>query len=338
MTSDSPQGNPSPPPRGKLRVFFSYSPQAGKTTAMLQAARDKDAQGVDVAVGLVEARPWEPVQTLLRGLPTIPLKEFIREDEVLREFDLLGALERRPRLLVLDDLAHTNVPGARNPKRWQDVEELLEKGIDVYCTLNLQNLESLNDIMSQITGSAIAETVPDSFIEQAEEVTFIDVSPDDLVRRLERQKKSDGGSPKPWLRNFFKDRNLELLREMALRFVVDRAENSVERQARDSKASVSRSPADRLLVCVSSNPASAKLVRTAHRMARALRIEWIAVYVETLAHLHAPEKERDLALRHLALAEKLGAETNILSGLDLATEVLHFAKSRSVTKLMVEKP
>ncbi len=305
---------------------------------MLQAARDKDAQGVDVAVGLVEARPWEPIQTLLRGLPTIPLKEFIRADEVLREFDLLGALERRPKLLILDDLAHTNVPGARNPKRWQDVEELLEKGIDVYCTLNLQNLESLNDIMTQITGSPIVETVPDSFIEQAEEVTFIDAAPDDLVRRLERQKKTDGSSPKPWLRNFFKDRNLELLREMALRFVVDRAENLMERQSRDSKSSVIRTPSDRLLVCVTPNPNSAKLVRTAHRLSRALRIEWIAVYVETLAHLHAPEKERDLALRHLALAEKLGAETNILSGLDLATEVLLFAKSRSVTKIMVEKP
>jgi two-component system sensor histidine kinase KdpD len=342
MTKHNPNSpnfsNPFNPKRGKLRVFFSYSSQAGKTTAMLQAARDRDAQGVDVCVGLVEARPWEPVQVLLRGLPTIPLKEFIRGDEVLREFDLLGALERRPRLLVLDDLAHTNVPGARNPKRWQDVDELLEKGIDIYCTLNLQNLESLNDIMSQITGTPISETVPDSFIEQAEEVTFVDVAPEDLVRRLERQGKSDAGQPKPSLRNFFKDRNLELLREMALRFVVDRAENSGEKQNRDSKSSVIRTPSERLMVCVTSNPTSSKLVRTAHRMARALRIEWIAVYVETLSHLHAPEKDRELALRHLALAEKLGAETTMLSGLDLATEVLHFARARDVTKIMVEKP
>ncbi|MGH7740126.1 MAG: ATP-binding protein [bacterium] len=326
------------PPRGRLRVFFSYSAQAGKTTAMLQAARDRDAQGVDVCVGLVESRPWEAIQTLLRGLPIIPLKEFIQGGDLFRGFDLLGALSRQPRVLVLDDLAHTNVPGARNPKRWQDVDELLEKGIDVYSTLNLQNLESLNDIMSQITGMPITETVPDRFIEQADEVTFIDAAPEDLIRRLEKQKKSDQGSPQPSLRNFFMDRNLELLREMALRFVVDRVENFMERQSRDSKTSVIQTPADRLMVCVTPNPTSSKLVRTAHRLSRALRIEWIAVYVETIAHLHAPEKDRDLALRHLALAEKLGAETTILSGLDLATEVLHFARTRSVTKVMVEKP
>jgi two-component system sensor histidine kinase KdpD len=326
------------PNRGKLRIFFSYSSQAGKTTAMLQAARDQDAQGVDVCVGIVEARPWEALQTLMRGLPSIPLKEIIQGDEVLREFDLLGALERKPRLCVMDDLAHTNTPGSRNPKRWQDAEELLERGIDVYSTLNLQNLESLNDIMTQITGIPINETVPDAFIEQAMEVTFIDVFPEDLSKRLERQKKTSLGHPQPWLKNFFKDRNLDLLREMALRFVVDRAETNIHRGTGVENPTIVRDGSDRLMVCVSSSPTSAKLVRTAHRLARSLRIEWIAVFVETLAHLQAPEKERDQALHHLALAEQLGAETNILSGLDFGTEVLHYARARGVTKIMIGKP
>ena len=305
---------------------------------MLQAARDQDAQGVDLCVGVVEARPWEALQTLMRGLPSIPLKEIIRGEEVLREFDLLGALERKPRLCLIDDLAHTNTPGSRNPKRWQDVEELLAQGVDVYSTLNLQNLESLNDMMAQITGVPIKETVPDSFIEQAAEVTFIDVAPEDLSKRLERQKKSSAGHPQPWLKNFFKDQNLELLREMALRFVVDRAESKIAAGEGGEKSSFVRDGSDRLMVCVSSSPTSAKLVRTAHRLARSLRIEWIAVFVETLAQLQAPEQERDQALHHLALAEQLGAETNILSGLDFGTEVLHYAQARGVTKVMIGKP
>ena len=256
----------------------------------------------------------------------------------LDEFDLDAALARHPTLILVDELAHTNAPGSRHAKRWQDVEELLDAGIDVYTTVNVQHLESLNDVVAQITGVIVRETVPDSILEQADEVELIDLPPDDLLQRLREGKVYVSEQAGRALEHFFGKGNLIALRELALRRTADRVDEQMQVYRRTHAITETWPTTERLLVCVSPSPLSARLVRATRRMAARLRAEWLAVYVETPAHLRLPEADRERVVHTLRLAEQLGAETVTLSGENVSEELLTYARTRNVSKIVVGKP
>jgi two-component system sensor histidine kinase KdpD len=322
--------------RGKLKIFFGASPGVGKTYAMLEAARAKKAEGLDVVVGLLETHGRKETAALLEGLEVIPPQELEYRGTALKEFDIDTALKRKPGILLVDELAHTNAPGARHLKRWQDVQELLDLGVNVYSTLNVQHLESLNGIVAQITGVTVRETLPDKVLEEADEVELIDLPPDDLLKRLQEGKVYAPEAAQRAGQNFFRKGNLTALREMALRTTADRVNDQVQDYRKTMAITQTWANTDRLLVCVSPSPSSANLVRAAHRMAKSLRADWIALYVEVPSR--SGEEARANAIQHLRLAEQLGAETATLTGADFAEEVMDYAKERNVTKIFIGKP
>ncbi len=324
--------------RGKLKIFFGACPGVGKTYAMLEAARAKKAEGIDVAVGLLETHGRKETAALLEGLEILPPQELEYRGTKLKEFDIDGALKRKPGILLVDELAHTNAEGSRHLKRWQDVQELLDLGTNVYSTLNVQHLESINDIVAQVTGVVVRETLPDKVLRMADEVELIDLPPDDLLKRLQEGKVYVPEAAQRAIHNFFRKGNLIALREMALRTTADRVGDQVQDYRRDKAITQTWATTDRILVCVSSNPASANLVRAAHRMAKSLRASWIALYVETPAQSRLPEQVRAHAIQHLRLAEQLGAETATLSGQNFAEEVMDYARERNVNKIFIGKP
>ncbi|HWQ15087.1 MAG TPA: sensor histidine kinase KdpD [Roseiflexaceae bacterium] len=324
--------------RGTLKVFFGMAAGVGKTYAMLEAARERKAEGVDVVAGYVEPHGRTETEALLEGLEQLAPRAVEYRGTVLRAFDLDAALARRPQLILVDELAHSNAPGSRHPKRYQDIEELLAAGIDVYTTVNVQHLESLNDVIAQITGVIVRETVPDRLIEQADEVELVDLTPDDLLARLKEGKVYVPQQAERAAHNFFRKGNLHALRELALRTTADRVDAQMEAYRRD-KAIRDPWPATvRLLVGVSSGPAAARLVRAARRMAVGLRAAWVVAYVETPSELRRPEPERDQAVQTLRLAESLGAETVTLSGPDAADALLAYARERNISKVVIGKP
>jgi two-component system sensor histidine kinase KdpD len=322
---------------GKMTIFFGYAPGVGKTHAMLQAAHAKKAQGVDVAVGNVETHGQPETAALLEGLEILPASEVIQDQHSWKELDLDGALARKPNLLLVDDLAHVNVKESRHLKRWQDVQELLSSGINVYTTLNVQHLESLNDVVTRITGTIVWETLPDSVLEKADEVELVDLPIADLLGRLSDGKVDLAGQDPRAVQNFFQEGNLTALREMAFRMTADRLNDQLQAYRRDMAVTPNWETQEHLLVCVDATLSSAGLVRSAHRMAKALRIDWIAAYVETPSQARNPEAE-SRAIQNLRLAEQLGGEAVLLSGVDVAEEVTAFAKSRKVTKILVGQP
>ncbi|NTU83411.1 MAG: sensor histidine kinase KdpD, partial [Chloroflexales bacterium] len=324
--------------RGRLTVFFGAAPGVGKTYAMLEAARARAAEGVDVVAGVVETHGRHETQALLDGLEALPLQEVIYHGITLRELELDAALARRPQLILVDELAHTNAPGVRHPKRWQDVQELLATGVDVYTTVNVQHLESLTDVVAQITGAVVRETVPDSLIEQADEVKLIDLPADDLLQRLREGKVYLPQTAERAVASFFRKGNLIALRELALRRTADRVDAQMELYRRDHAISTPWPTALRLLVGISSGPSAAHLVRAARRMAAGLRAEWIVAYVETPAELRIREAERERAVQTLRLAERLGAETVTLSASNAADELLAYARTRNISKIVIGKP
>ncbi|HEX7380510.1 MAG TPA: sensor histidine kinase KdpD [Pirellulales bacterium] len=323
--------------RGRLKVFFGYSAGVGKTSTMLDTARRDVSSGRDVWIGAVETHGRTDVAALVLGLDIIPLREFEYRGIRLKEFDLDAALERRPELVVVDELAHTNAPGSRHAKRWQDVEELLAAGIDVYTTVNVQHLESLNDIVAQITGVVVRETVPDAVLETADEIELVDLPPDDLLQRFRQGLVYAPPQADQAMRSFFRKPNLIALRELALRQLADRVNADVERARRGGVSTRIWPTAERLLVCVSPSPLSPRVIRTARRMAASTRAEWIAVYVEPPGpEAPSPEARRQLA-QNLRLAEQLGAEIVTLSGAHPADELLSYARSRNATRIVVGK-
>jgi two-component system sensor histidine kinase KdpD len=324
--------------RGKLKVFFGASPGVGKTYAMLEAAQAKKSQGLDTVIGIVETHGRGETAALLKGLEILPTLTVDYHGSRLREFDLDAALKRKPHLILIDELAHTNVEGSRHPKRWQDVLELLDSGIDVYTTLNVQHLESLNDIVAQITGVVVRETLPDSVLEQADEVELVDLPPDDLLKRLEEGKVYAPEQAKRAVKNFFRKGNLTALREIALRRTADRVNDQVQDYRKDQSITQTWATSERIMVCVGPSPASASLVRTAHRMAKSLKAEWIAVTVETPSPSNLSKESRDRAIQHLRLAEQLGAETATLTGQNFGEEVVNYARERNVTKIFIGRP
>ena len=324
--------------RGCLTVFFGAAPGVGKTYAMLEAAHDRRVAGVDVVAGVVETHGRSETQSLLNGLEVLLPLEIAYRGVALREFDLDAALARRPQLILLDELAHTNVPGMRHPKRWQDVQELLTAGLDVYTTVNVQHLESLKDVVAQITGVVVHETVPDSVIEQADEVKLIDLPPDDLLQRLREGKVYLPQQAEQATRHFFRKGNLIALRELALRRTADRVDAQMETYRRDKAIREPWPAALRLLVGISSGPSAEHLVRAARRMASGLRAEWIVAYVETPAERRRREAERERVAQTLRLAEQLGAETVTLSAANAADELLAYAQARNISKIIIGKP
>ncbi len=323
---------------GRLKVFFGPAAGVGKTYAMLEAARQQRAAGVDVVVGYAECHGRRETEALLEGLEVLPLQEVEYRGITVREFDLDRALARHPQLMVVDELAHTNAPGMRHPKRWQDVLELLDAGIDVYTAVNVQHVESLNDVVSQITGITVRETVPDSVLENADEIEMIDLAPDDLIQRLKEGKVYVPQQSAEAIHNFFRPGNLMALRELALRRTADRVDEKLRGYRRDHAIAQTWPARERLLVMVSANPLSARLVRAARRMATGLGAEWIAVYVETAESARLSEEERNRVSQALNLAERLGGEVVTLSGPDVSEEILAYARSRNVTKIIIGKP
>ncbi|MDA8434301.1 MAG: sensor histidine kinase KdpD, partial [Nitrospiraceae bacterium] len=323
---------------GRLKIFFGAAPGVGKTYAMLEAAGQKRAEGVDVVVGLVETHHRRETGALLEGLEVRPRRNVEYRGAVLREFDLDGALARRPELILVDELAHTNAPDSRHKKRWQDIYELLGAGISVYTTVNVQHLESLNDVVFQITGVRVRETVPDFLLDRADEIECVDLPPDELLQRLR-----DGKVYVPELADrardyFFRRGNLLALRELALRRTAERVDAQMQ-SYREVKGVAEVWPAgERLLVCVGPNPHSVRLIRAAKRMAAGIKAEWIAAYVEAPHKVKPSEEDMRRLGENMRLAESLGAETVTLSGHKASDEVLAYARSRNVTKIIVGKP
>ena len=324
--------------RGRLKIFFGAAAGVGKTYAMLLAAHERQAEGLDVLVGYVEPHGRKETEALLEGLELLAYRSVAYKGANLREFDLDAALARHPQLILVDELAHTNVPESRHPKRWQDIEELLDAGIDVYTTVNVQHIESLNDVVAQITQVIVRETVPDRVIEQADEVELIDLTPNDLLQRLKEGKIYLPGQAERAIGSFFRKGNLIALRELALRRTADRVDAQMRDYRRDHAIGETWPATERLLVCIGPGPSGARLVRAALRMAARLRAEWLVVYVETPAHTRLSEVAREEIVQTLRVAEQLGAEAVTLSGVRVSEQVVAYARQRNVSKLVVGKP
>jgi two-component system sensor histidine kinase KdpD len=321
--------------RGHLKIFFGACAGVGKTYAMLNAAQAQSKKGVKVMIGVVETHGRADTMAMTQGLSVLPLQVIEYKDKQLKEFDLDSALQQRPELILMDELAHSNVAGSRHAKRWQDVEELLRAGIDVYTTVNVQHLESLNDVVGQITGIRVWETVPDKVFDRADEITLVDLPPDELLRRLKDGKVYLEQQAQRAAKHFFRKGNLIALRELALRKTADQ----VDVQMRDYRADQSIHQVwqakERILVCVGADAAALKLIRGTARLAASLRADWIAVYVETPELQHQSNAQREVILKNLKLAQELGAETSSLAGENLAELLLSYARSRNVSKLVV---
>ena len=324
--------------RGKLKLFFGAAAGVGKTYAMLEAARELREDGVDVVVGYVETHRRAETQALLDGLEILPRRSVEYRGATLEEFDLDAALRRRPTVVLVDELAHTNAPGSRHAKRWQDVVELLDAGIDVYTTVNVQHVESLNDVVAKITGVVMRETVPDSVFEEADEVELIDLPPDDLLQRFREGKVYVPGLAQEALEHFFRKGNLIALRELSLRRTAERVDAQMRVYRREHAIAPVWPTTERILVCVGPGPWSTRLVRAAKRMADQLGAEWIAAYVETPAQLRLPPEAKDRVIQTLRLAESLGAQTITLAGATMSEALLTYAHDRNVSKIVVGKP
>ncbi|MBZ0304622.1 MAG: universal stress protein, partial [Anaerolineae bacterium] len=321
--------------RGKLKIFLGAAAGVGKTYAMLDAARLRQKEGVDVVAGYVEPHARPETMALLEGLEVIAPRSIEYKSARLPEFDLDAALARHPSLILVDELAHTNAPGSRHAKRWQDAEELLNAGINVYTTLNVQHIESLNDVVAQITGVIVRETVPDSVVNNADEVELIDLPPEELLKRFQEGKIYRSQQAEEAMRRFFRPGNLMALRELALRQTATRVDEQMQAYKRAHAISNVWAAGEKLLVCISPSPFSVRLVRGTARTATSLHADWFAVYVENPV---VSSESRARVAETLRLAEKLGAETATLSGQRVSQEIIAFARARNINKIVVGKP
>lgn len=324
--------------RGRLKIFFGSAPGVGKTYAMLEASRLKRAEGVDVVVGWAETHGRAETSALLDGQEVMPPLILSYRGRELEEFDLDAALERKPSLILVDELAHTNATGSRHAKRWQDVQELLAAGIDVHTTLNVQHIESLNGVVAQITGVSVSERVPDSVFEQADEVELVDLPADELVQRLKEGKVYFPEVATQALGNFFRTGNLIALRELALRRTADRVDLQMQRYRKEHAVGETWPAAERVLVCLGPSPYGQHLVRAARMLASRLKAEWIALYVENPSTGAMAPSDREQLERTLRLAEQLGGKAVTLTAENTAEEITAFARSRNVTKILLGKP
>ncbi|MGE0699237.1 MAG: DUF4118 domain-containing protein [Hyphomicrobiaceae bacterium] len=321
--------------RGKLKVFLGMAPGVGKTFAMVSTARAQMAEGVDVLVGVVETHGRSETAALLEGLEVLPRKPVAYRRRTLMEFDVEAAIARKPKLLLVDEFAHTNAPGLIHSKRYQDVEEVLRNGIDVWTTLNIQHLESLQDVVQRITGIRVQETVPDKVLEKADEIVVVDLPPEELIQRLKEGKVYLPENARRAIDQFFKPSNLTALRELALRRTADRVDEQMLAQLRQQGIEGPWPTAERILVCVGSDPHSELVIRTAARLATGQKAEWVA--------LHLKPGDREIADRAIVrrtekmmrLAERLGASTVRLNATDLVGDILSYAKRNNITQIII---
>jgi two-component system, OmpR family, sensor histidine kinase KdpD len=324
--------------RGRLRIYFGASAGVGKTYAMLGAARREQQAGRDVVIGLVETHGRSDTALLAEGLPHLPLRQVEHRGRQLPEFDLDAALARKPAILLVDELAHSNVPGSRHAKRWQDVQELLDAGIDCWSTLNVQHLESLNDTVGAITGIRVHETVPDRMLDAADEVVLVDVTPDELIGRLKAGKVYIPQQAERAAQNFFRKGNLIALREIALRRTAEHVEDDIRSYRVEQSIAPVWQTGGAILACVGPREGDEQAVRAAARLAGPLNARWYAAYVETPQLRRLPAVERDRILAVLKLAEELGAATAVLAGSDADAELVAHAQKLNCAMLVVGRP
>lgn len=321
--------------RGKLKIFFGATAGVGKTYAMLGTARQQAEAGTDVLIGVVETHGRKETDALVTGLERLPLRAIPHRDKVLQEFDLDAALARRPALILMDELAHSNVAGSRHPKRWQDIHELLEAGINVYSTVNVQHLETLNDVVNGIAGIRVRETVPDRVFDEADEVILVDLPPDELLQRLREGKVYLPDQAERAVRHFFRKGNLIALRELALRRTADRVDGEMLAYRRQTSVATVWQTRDALLVGIGSGAGSERLVRTGARLAGRLEAPWHAIHVHSPRSGAEPEVQRQRTVRALELSASLGAETATLSADDAVAALVDYARTHNLSRVLV---
>jgi len=321
---------------GKLKIYLGAAPGVGKTYRMLSDANADRTKGIDVVIGVVESHGRKEIESMLKDFEILPKQTVDYRGKELKEFDLDLALRRNPSLILIDEMAHTNAPNLRHPKRWQDIKELLDRKIDVYTTLNIQHIESLKDDIAQIIQAPIKETVPDSIIDMADTIELIDIPPEELQQRLREGKVYIPQQTDIAIGNFFRKGNLIALRELALRITAKFVGAQVYLYRQGRKITRIWPTKDRILVCVGPGIESPKLIRAARRLAANLKSEWMAVYVDS-PKVNSPEQKRNDAIRNLIFAQQLGAETRILSGLDIVKTVMNFAREQNITLIMIWK-
>jgi two-component system sensor histidine kinase KdpD len=325
--------------RARLKVFFGAAPGVGKTFAMLNEAHERKAMGMDVVVGVVETQGRPETMAKVEGLERLPPKELPYHGKFYPEFDLAAALHRHPQLILMDELAHTNMKGSLHEKRWQDVMELLDAGIDVYTTINVQHMESLRDVVAQITGVIVRENVPDTVLERADEVELVDLPPEDLLQRLREGKVYVPDQARHAIDRFFRKGNLLALRELALRQTAQSVDAQMRRYMASEGIQKTWAAGERLLVCVGPSELSTRLVRATRRLAATLGAPWIALYVETPRHLRYGEADQARIEANLRLAEQLGGQTEVIEGsIAIGPDILAYAKLHNITKIVVGKP
>src|SRR4051812_38576388 len=324
---------------GKLKIFVGAAPGVGKTYEMLQSAHAKRKAGVDVVVGFIETHGRAETEALLHGLAVIPRRRLEYRDQVLEEMDLDAVIARHPQIALVDELAHTNAPGSRHPKRYLDVEELLSRGIDVYTAVNIQHIESLNDVVAQITHVRVRETVPDKIFERADAIELIDLTPDDLIQRLKEGKVYVPKQAERALEHYFSPGNLTALRELALRRTAERVDEQLLTHMQANAIAGPWAAGERILVCLSEDPRAAGLVRYTKRLADRLHAPWTAVSIETRRSLQLTDEQRDRLADTMRLAESLGGESITIPGVGrrIADDLISFAHANNVTQIVIGK-
>src|SRR6516165_6401450 len=324
---------------GRLKIFVGAAPGVGKTYEMLQQARARKQDGYDIVVGVVETHGRKETQALLDGLEVVPRRRLEYRGQSLEEMDLDAVIARHPQIVLVDELAHTNVPGSRHPKRYLDVEELLRHGIDVYTTVNVQHIESLNDVVAQLTHVRVRETVPDAVFDRADAIELVDLTPDDLIERLKEGKVYVPKQAERALEHYFSPGNLTALRELALRRTAERVDEQLLTHMQANAIAGPWAAGERILVCVSEDPRAAGLVRQAKRLADRVHAPWTAISIETRRSLQLSDEERDRLADILRLAESLGGEALTIPavGRRIADDVVNFAQANNVTQIVIGK-
>ncbi len=326
------------PKKGRLKIFLGYAPGVGKTYAMLNEAHVLKNRGEDVVVGIAETHNRAETNELLKGLDIIPKRRVEYQGIVLEELDLDAVLTRHPAVVLIDELAHTNAPGSRHPKRYLDVEELLESGIDVYATINIQHFESLNDIVEKITGVRMLETIPDTFLDRADEVQVIDIPFEELTERLKEGKVYIPRQAERAMKNFFRRGNLVALRELTLTHAARKMDTELLNYMRAKAISGPWPAGERLIVCIGPSPYAMQLIRRGYQIAKDTHAEWYVVHVATPAVKEMSDKERAYLTESVNLAEELGAKIATLSGTDVASEIMRFAREYNANHIVIGKP
>jgi two-component system sensor histidine kinase KdpD len=331
------QGEERQKNRGKLKIFLGYIAGVGKTYEMLEAAHLRKNEGIDVRIGYIETHGRVETEALVEGIPLIPRKIIEYRNVTIPEMDLDAVLAARPQLVLVDELAHTNAPGSRHVKRFQDVEEILDEGIDVYTTLNVQHVESLNDVIAQITGVIVRETIPDRVIDEATEIELVDLAPPELLQRLREGKVYVPDMAARAIEQFFNEGNLFALREIALRRAAERVDDQMLAWMQTRAIPGPWAAGESLLICVGPSPFSERLIRTARRQADRMTAQWSAIYVETPSHHRLSKEAKEQVSRMLQLAENLGATTATVYGINVASAVIEYARRHNITRIIIGK-